>query len=113
MKTRKELKEEYKQRKTQMGVFEIRNTVNNKVFIDSSTDVNAKWNRHQLQLKMGMHVNTALQNDWNTQGAQDFEFNVLSEIKHQDEGKPDYNKELELLEELVREELQLDVDLVY
>ncbi|MFA5668552.1 MAG: GIY-YIG nuclease family protein [Balneolaceae bacterium] len=113
MKTRKELKDEYKQRKTQMGVFEIRNTVNNKIFIDSSTDVNAKWNRHQLQLKMGMHVYKALQNDWNTQGAQDFEFNVLSEIKHQDEGNPDYNKELVLLEELVRDELQLDENLAY
>ncbi len=34
MTTRKELKEEYKQRKTQMGVFQIRNTENGNVFIE-------------------------------------------------------------------------------
>ena len=113
MKTRKELKDEYKQRKTQMGVFEIRNTINNKIFIDSGIDVNAKWNRHQLQLKMGMHKNKSLQNDWDSQGAQDFVFNVLSEIKHQVAGNPDYHKELVLLEELVRDELQLDENLAY
>ncbi len=113
MKTRKEFKEEYKQRKTQMGVFQIRNTENSRVFIDHSIDVNAKWNRHQLQLNMGMHPNKALQNDWTTLKSEGFEFEVLSEIKHQDEGTPDYKKELKLLEEMIREELQLNPDKVY
>mgnify|MGYP002383887052 CR=1 FL=1 len=47
--TQKELKEKYKQMKFPMGVFQIRNTVNGKIFVDSSTNLPAIWNRHKTQ----------------------------------------------------------------
>ena len=43
---KKDLKQDYKQMKFRMGVFQIRNTLNNKIFVDSSMDLVAIWNRH-------------------------------------------------------------------
>ncbi len=106
MKTKKELKEEYKQMKFPMGVFQIRNTVNGKIFVDSSTNMNAKWNRNRLQLSVGNHPNKELQNDWNEFGEEAFQFEVLEELKHNDKKTMDYNKEVALLEEMIIEELQ-------
>jgi hypothetical protein len=105
MKTRKELKEEYKQLKYRMGVFQIRNTLTGKLFIGSSTDLVAIWHRHRLQLNFGNHPNEALQKDWNEKGAENFAYEILSEIK-QTEKETDYEKEVKLLEEMFIEELQ-------
>ncbi len=55
MKTKKELKDEYKQMKFPMGVFQIRNIRNNKVFIDNSINMKSKLNRHKMELKYGNH----------------------------------------------------------
>lgn len=47
MKTKKELQEEYKNLNPVMGVFSIKNIINDKVLIDHSLDIMAKWNRHK------------------------------------------------------------------
>ena len=106
MKTRKELKDEYRQMKFPMGVFQIRNTVSGKIFVDSSTNMNAKWNRNRLQLNVGNHPNTELQNDWNEFGEKVFKFEILEELKHNDKEAVDYKKEVALLEEMLVDELQ-------
>ena len=68
-KTKKELINEYKQQKQPMGVFRIRNTINAKVFIGSSLNLGAMWNRLRLQLDTGSHPNADLQKEcmpeWN------------------------------------------------
>ena len=106
MKTKKELKEEYKQMKFRMGVFQIRNTVNNKIFVESSTDLVSIWNRHRFQLNLGSHPNSGLQKDWNAMGEDKFTYEIVSEVKHSETEKVDYQKEVKLLEEMVLEELQ-------
>jgi hypothetical protein len=53
MKSNKELREEYKLKKFRIGVFQIRNTVNEKVFIDSSVNLDAIRNRHFSELNAG------------------------------------------------------------
>lgn len=106
MKTRKELKEEYKQMKFKMGVFQIRNIVNGKVFIGSSTDLEAIWHAQRLQLNMGIHQNGELQREWNEYGAENFIYETREEIKQTDDKPVDYAKEVKALEELVIEELQ-------
>lgn len=88
-----------------MGVFRIRNTISNKIFVGSSTDLVAIWHRHRLQLNFGNHPNEALQNDWNQAGADNFAYEIISEIK-QDDKETDYEKEVKLLEEMFIEELQ-------
>src|SRR4051812_48707908 len=104
MKTKKELKEEYKQVRFRMGVFQIRNTLNDKVFISGSINIDAVWNRHRVQLRFGNHPNTALQKDWNEQGESAFRFEVVSELAHDENGLTDYNKEVQLLKEMYMEE---------
>jgi hypothetical protein len=98
MKTRKELKEEYKQMKFQMGVFQIRNCTNGKIFIGSSADLKASWNSQKFQLEAGMHQNSDLQRDWNESGAQNFVYEILEEITQSDDKIIDYPKELKALE---------------
>ncbi|MBL6446384.1 GIY-YIG nuclease family protein [Fulvivirga sp. 29W222] len=105
MKTKKELKEEYKQMKFPMGVFQIKNLSNDKVLIDNSVDMESKWNRHRMELKLGNHRNKAFQSDWNEYGEDNFVFEVLSELKRGEEENVNYNKELKTLQEMVIEEL--------
>jgi hypothetical protein len=107
MKTKKELKEEYKQMKIPMGVFQIKNISNNKVLIDNSIDMESKWNRHKMELKFGNHRNRAFQKDWNDYGENNFIFEVLSELKKNDEENINYNKELKTLENMVIEEMYI------
>jgi ribosomal protein S18 len=108
MKTKKELKEEYKQMKTPMGVFQIKNIANNKVLIDNSIDMVSKWNRHKMELKFGNHRNRTFQKDWNDYGENNFVFEVLSELKKNDEEDINYNKVLETLKTMVTEELNIE-----
>ncbi len=106
MKTRKELKEEYKQLKFQMGVFAIRNLTNGKVFIGSSLDLKAIWHAQKLQLDMGIHPNGALQADWNALGADNFSYGILDELKETEGREVDYKKEIKALEEMHIDALQ-------
>jgi group I intron endonuclease len=106
MKTKKELKEAYAQVKFTMGVFQITNKANGKVFVGSSLDLTAVWYAQKLQLGMGIHPNKELQKDWNHFGAENFTFEILEELKHNDDTKTDFNKEIKALEELLIEEIK-------
>ncbi|MCB9305733.1 MAG: GIY-YIG nuclease family protein [Lewinellaceae bacterium] len=106
MKTKKELREAYKQMKFRMGVFQIRNTVNGKIYLDHSTNLDAIWNRHKMQLDFGRHPNTGLQADWLQYGEENFRYEILGEIEHEDDPAKDYGKDLKALEQLFRDELQ-------
>lgn len=113
MKTKKELKEAYNQIKRSIGVFQIKNTFNNMVLIDNSTDMISKWNRHRMELRFGNHRNKALQKDWNEIGEINFVFEILSELKYQDEVKINHRRELQILQNMLIEELNIDHESIY
>ncbi|MDG2450760.1 MAG: GIY-YIG nuclease family protein [Saprospiraceae bacterium] len=113
MNTKKELKETYKQMKPPMGVFQIKNRLNNKILVDSSTNMESKWNRHKTELRFGNHRNKQLQEDWNNIGEANFEYKVKSELKVIDGSNPNYPKELKILKGMVVEELNLDQEMLY
>ena len=105
--TRKELIAEYKNSKPRIGVFQIRNTANGKVFIEGSTNLDKIWNRHHTELRFGGHRNKALQQDWNQYGEEQFVFEILSEIAQPEDGQPfDAAKEVRALEKMFLEERQ-------
>ena len=106
MKTKKELRESYDQMKFQMGVFQIRNTVNQKIYIDSSITLTAAWNKNLMQLQFGSHMNKDLQKEWNEYGEDKFQFEIISELQHDDSKEIDYKKEVKELEKLFIEELK-------
>lgn len=106
MNTRKELKEAYKNQKFPMGVFQIRNKANGKIFIESSANLDTIWNRHRFQLQMGGHPNAELQKDWNQTGEENFVFEILEEIRQEGGTTADYTQEIKTLAEMLMETLQ-------
>lgn len=59
------------------GVYEIRNTLNNKVYIGSSINVSKRLNAHRNHLKRGAHESIHLQASWNKYGPEAFQFAPL------------------------------------
>lgn len=107
MNTKKELKDSYKKQKFKVGVFQLKNIVNQKIFIGSSIDLVASRNRIKMELKFGNYPNADLQNDWKKYGEENFAFEILSEIKQEDDGLThNYRKEAKQLEEMFMDELQ-------
>ncbi|RXZ77566.1 GIY-YIG nuclease family protein [Paenibacillaceae bacterium] len=76
---RKELLEEFKEIKVYMGVAQIKNKVNGKIFIDSYSNLKNKWFTLQMQLDMGRFANAQLQKDWKEFGADAFTYEVLEQ----------------------------------
>ena len=97
---------EYKLSHRPMGVFQIRNTVNGKVFVDSSTNIPGKINRHTFSLKAGLHRSKELQKDWSEIGEEAFEFETLEPVEPRDDQNYNYAADLEVLEDLWLEKLE-------
>ena len=72
MKSRKELNREYMELPKSAGVFQVKNTVNGKVLLGSSLNLEGALNGHRFTLKIGSHRDKAPQEDWNTYGAENF-----------------------------------------
>jgi hypothetical protein len=106
MTSKKELKDAYKLIKFKIGVFQVRNTVNNKIFIDSSVNIDAIFNRFRLQLNFGSHPNSLLQNEWKQYGEEQFKFEILAEIKQSETEEKNYALEAKQLAEMYIDELQ-------
>jgi DNA-binding HxlR family transcriptional regulator len=75
---RAEIKRNYKKNRPDMGVYQIKNKVTGKIFIDSSSNLEGTFKSKSFQLKMGKAVfNRELQKDLNELGADSFELSVL------------------------------------
>lgn len=103
---KKDLKEQYKQIVFPMGIFQIRNIVNGKIYLEGSMNLDKIWNRHRSELQMRGHRNEKLQNDWNEFGEENFRFEILSELKLKEDDFNDPKIELKQLEKMYFEELQ-------
>ncbi|MCC6826564.1 MAG: GIY-YIG nuclease family protein [Acidobacteria bacterium] len=103
---RKQAIREYKLNAQPMGVFQIRNIASDKVFVDSSTNVPGKINRHKFQLNAGVHPARGLQADWNFLGEQCFIFEELEAYEAPKDRVVDIAKELEVLEDLWLEKIE-------
>lgn len=105
-KSRKELKDEYKQKAPEVGVFQIRNLKNGKLFIGSTTTLGTIWNSQKFQLELGGHPNKELQAEWIGMGPDSFVFEVLHTLKPNKEGSQNPREEARALEQMAIEELQ-------
>jgi len=97
MDRKKELKQLYKEAEIPAGVYQIKNTSNQKVFIGSSMNLNG-MNGQRFQLEMGSHRNKKLQQEWQEFGAEVFIFEVLEILKKKEEGYFDAREALKKLE---------------
>jgi len=106
VKTKQELKRAYKEREKPAGVFQVRNTLNGKVLLGSSLNLEGPLNSHKFMLTIGRHRNGELQGEWNEFGADKFEFEILEVVKVKDDPAFSVNDELTLLEEIWLEKLK-------
>ena len=89
-----------------MGVFQIRNKFNEKVFIDSSNNIPGKINRHRFALNAGQHASKSLQADWKEFGESAFEFETIEPLEPREDSAYDYGSDLQTLEDLWLEKVQ-------
>jgi hypothetical protein len=106
MDRRKELTIAYQQTPRPMGVFRWTNTVNGKIYIAGSPNLDGAHNRDVFTLRMGVSRNKELQQEWNEYGEQAFIFEVLERIKPKEDLKHNYTKEIQALERKWLDELQ-------
>jgi group I intron endonuclease len=106
MKSKEEIKREYKQHEKQAGVFQVKNTANGKVLLGSSLNLEGPLNRHSFALYTGHHHNLALQKDWNEYGADKFVFEILETVKVKPDPNFNLDDELTLLEQIWVEKLE-------
>jgi hypothetical protein len=85
---RAELIRQYKQNRPDMGVYQIRNTVNGRIYVGSSQNLEGTRNSRLFQLRMGKVVfSRELQKDLNEFGAKSFEFSVLGILEKPEPGE--------------------------
>jgi hypothetical protein len=98
VKSRQDIKREYKERRKPAGVFQVKNIANGKVLLGSSLNLEGPLNSAKFMLTIGRHRNKALQEDWDKYGPESFVFEVLEEVVVTED--PDFNlgDELALLE---------------
>ncbi len=102
---RKELIRQYKEMKTEAGVYQIKNTKNQKVLVASTVNLKT-MNGKRMMLDGGGHKNKKLQEDWNKFGKEAFVFEVLEILKEKEDGYFDKTGELNKLEHKWLEMLQ-------
>jgi hypothetical protein len=103
---KKELKREYLQNHTPMGIYQIRNTANAKILIGSALNFRGAFNGSKAQLDAGNYSNKSLQSEWNEFGSDNFTFEILDELAATEGSGHDYRADLASLEELWLERLQ-------
>ena len=103
---KKRLKKDYQQTPRTVGVFLIRNNLNDKVFLAAGVDLQGLINRHKFQLKSGSHPNKQLQADWNESGSNNFAFEIVDELSPRAGDELDYRDEVAFLEKLWFEKLK-------
>jgi len=99
-------KTEYKQNPPVMGVFLIRNIVNERILVESGLNLSGIINRHKFQLASGIHPNTKLQQDWNEFGSDKFEFEIVDQLEALPEKETGCRADLDSLTELWLEKLK-------
>jgi group I intron endonuclease len=68
------------------GIYQIRCTINNIVYIGSTNvSFQKRWNKHKSSLKSNKHDNVYLQKIWNDVGEDNFIFEILEDLSHIDD----------------------------
>lgn len=104
---KKEAKFAYKSTLRPMGVFQIRDTVNGRVLVGASLNLDGRKNRFAFEVASG-HIsnNAALKQDWDQHGPANFTFEILDQIAPVDDPNYDYRADLATLEQLWLEKIQ-------
>jgi len=104
---RREMIKEYKNTIRPMGIVQVRNIRNNRVYLTASANTAGTINSIRFQLKMGAFLPSAgLAQDWKELGEDNFVIEVLDELKPVDDPAYDYRDDLKALETMWLEKLK-------
>lgn len=67
-----------------IGIYRIKNKINEKCYYGSSKDIEKRWKTHLNQLRNKKHINSILQNAWNKYGEENFIFEIVEECELKD-----------------------------
>jgi hypothetical protein len=105
--SRKELIKEYKSTLRPMGIVQVKNRKNGKVYLAASANTPGTINSIRFQLRMGAFLPSAeLAKDWKEMGEESFSFEVIDELKPVDDPGHDYGDDLKALEAMWMEKLR-------
>lgn len=62
-----------------VGIYQIRNKVNNKIYLGSSNNFTSRWWNHKKYLNNGTHINPKLQAAWRKHGEHNFIFEEVEQ----------------------------------
>ncbi|HCL04177.1 MAG TPA: hypothetical protein DHW61_17520 [Lachnoclostridium phytofermentans] len=95
---KKELIEEYKNRRPEMGVISYLCKETGESFLGISKDTKADFNSNNAKLAANYHPNKRMQELWNIYGQNGFEISVIKILKYEDPNK-NHTAKLEELRE--------------
>jgi hypothetical protein len=109
---KKEILAQYKEREIIGGAYIIRNTLENKLLLDATTDLQSIKNRFEFSQKTGSCVYPKLQKDWSEHGGSAFVLEVLEELKKGGtQTDVEYKADIGFLKEMWLEKLSKDGNL--
>lgn len=107
MDRKKELKQQFKETPVEAGIYQIRNTKNNKILVGSTLNLKTLNGIKFMLETNAFTMNKELQKEWNQYGKDAFTFEILEKLKKKDDD-PYFNEKEALLalEEKWLEKLQ-------
>jgi hypothetical protein len=78
--SRREAIRDYKERGTQAGVYAVRCPATGEAWVAGAANIENQKTRHWFSLRMGGHMNKAMQAAWNAHGEAGISFEVLENI---------------------------------
>lgn len=97
-KRKKELLEEYRNRRPEMGIFSYRCKATGESFLGCSQDIKAAFNSTTVKLNSNFYPNKRLLELWNLYGQEGFELTVVKLLKYEDPHE-NYMDKLEAMRE--------------
>ena len=64
-----------------IGIYRIRNIINNKCYYGSAKNIEKRWERHKNDLNKNKHHSLILQRAWNKYKESNFIFEIVEECK--------------------------------
>lgn len=106
MDRKKELKQQYKETSVEAGVYQIKNTINNKILVGSTKNFKTLNGIKFMLETNGYTTNKELQKEWNQYGKVAFRIDILEKMEKKDDPYFNEKEALLTLEEKWLEKLQ-------
>ena len=101
---RKELLQQFKEMKPEMGVYMFKSINTNTVYLGCDKNIKATINGDRFKLNSKNHRCKTLQKDWQENGEANFKIEVVEVLPYdKDESKVDYSEDLKILLEICKD----------